>query len=520
MIKTGGWVKNLKISHVVYLFLVLILVVVTFNNVTAYVYMKTAKQEFSEIVLVHRKDKLISDIRYELMFYRSNLNYILAEHNAGHKMPGDGIMRTKKTEAKIKSNLDLLHAMAINKDKMSLSNVLIVKASVVSNALFAIFEKYQAGEINDFDIQPQFEDFDNQYNQYQATLNTDNQNIVESTAKHVYNFNMIIAGATIFFLTLVTIVIRWLKLDFFTSLNKLIECLKEISSGNLSVAIDAHKNNEIGFLFQEAQSMQSSLKALIASVKKNSEDIRHCALEITAGSQDLSARTEEQASALQEAAASIEQIKITAHNNASNAHQANQVSSSASSIAIEGEKTMDAVVVTMEDIESGAKKIEDINNVITNIANQTNILALNAAVEAARAGEQGRGFAVVASEVRNLANRSSEAAKEISGLISQSARSTAEGAKLVALAGKNMKEIVASSRKVNELMQEITTASEEQSCGINQIAVAIHQMDSVTQKNATMVEESVNTADRLDSYVKRFTELVSVFRLNNHDNSC
>jgi methyl-accepting chemotaxis protein len=230
---------------------------------------------------------------------------------------------------------------------------------------------------------------------------------------------------------------------------------------------------------------------------------------------DLSQRTEEQASSLEETASSMEELTSTVRQNAENAKQANQLAQAASEVAEKGGSIVGQVVNTMGSINDSSRKIFDIISVIDGIAFQTNILALNAAVEAARAGEQGRGFAVVASEVRNLAQRSAAAAKEIKELIGNSVEQVDIGSKLVQQAGSTMDDVVASVRRVTDIMGEITSASSEQSIGIDQVNTAIGQMDSVTQQNAALVEQAAAAAASMQDQAARLAEVASSFRLGN-----
>jgi methyl-accepting chemotaxis protein len=259
--------------------------------------------------------------------------------------------------------------------------------------------------------------------------------------------------------------------------------------------------------------MQASLATIVGQVRSASESIATGSAQIAHGNMDLSQRTEVQASALQQTAATMDELGATVRNNADNAQQANQLALNASSVAGQGGEVVGRVVETMRGINASSKKIADIIAVIDGIAFQTNILALNAAVEAARAGEQGRGFAVVASEVRNLAQRSAEAAKEIKSLITGSVAQVEEGTALVDQAGTTMDEIVRAIRRVSDIVGEITAASAEQSSGVTQIGQAVSQMDQATQQNAALVEESAAAAASLKRQSEQLVEAVAVFRL-------
>jgi len=260
--------------------------------------------------------------------------------------------------------------------------------------------------------------------------------------------------------------------------------------------------------------MQDALMRVVSTVRQNAESVATASAQIAQGNADLSQRTEEQASTLQQTAASMEELGSTVKLNADNAKQANQLAHGASDIAVKGGEVVSQVVATMAEINSSSKRIADIIGVIDGIAFQTNILALNAAVEAARAGEQGRGFAVVAGEVRNLAQRSAEAAKEIKALITASVERVDQGSALVDRAGTTMTEVVNSIRRVTDIMGEISAASSEQSSGVSQVGDAVVQMDQATQQNAALVEESAAAAESLRSQALQMVQVVAVFRLD------
>ncbi|MFE0839381.1 methyl-accepting chemotaxis protein [Achromobacter insolitus] len=287
-----------------------------------------------------------------------------------------------------------------------------------------------------------------------------------------------------------------------------------IAGGDLTARVDVRSTNEIGQLFAALKRMQESLTRTVASVRRGVDEINVGSHEIAAGNTDLSSRTEQQAASLEETAASMEQLASTVKQNADNARQANQLAASASDVAERGGSAVSEVVSTMQEISGSSRKISEIVSVIDGIAFQTNILALNAAVEAARAGEQGKGFAVVAGEVRSLAQRSAQAAKEIKGLIEDSVTKVGAGSQQVERAGATMQEIVASVKRVTDIMGEISAASEEQSSGIDQVNRAVSQMDEVTQQNAALVEEAAAAAGSLQEQAQRLAEAVAVFKIN------
>jgi methyl-accepting chemotaxis protein len=288
---------------------------------------------------------------------------------------------------------------------------------------------------------------------------------------------------------------------------------RQVASGDLTADIRAESRDEVGDLVLALKTMNDNLLKTVTEVRAGTETIVTASQQIASGNLDLSSRTEQQASSLEETASSMEELTSTVRQNADNARQANVLAKNASQIAAHGGEVVSQVVATMASINASSKKIGDIIAVIDGIAFQTNILALNAAVEAARAGEQGRGFAVVASEVRNLAQRSAAAAKEIRGLISDSVTKVEAGGRLVDEAGVTMQEIVQGIGRVTDIMADITSASAEQSTGIEQVNEAITQMDGVTQQNAALVEEAAAAAASLQEQATTLAQLVSVFNV-------
>jgi methyl-accepting chemotaxis protein-1 (serine sensor receptor) len=292
-----------------------------------------------------------------------------------------------------------------------------------------------------------------------------------------------------------------------------VKIARGVAAGDLAQEIDIRSTDEMGQLLQSLKDMTHSLVHLVDDVRSGTESISTRSSEIANGNMDLSVRTERQAASLDTTASSLDELTATVKQNADSAMQANSLALSASEIALKGGTVVSQVVKTMGTINDSSKKIVDIISVIDGIAFQTNILALNAAVEAARAGEQGRGFAVVATEVRHLAQRSAAAAKDIGNLIGTSVEQIAIGAKLVDQAGSTMTEIVDSVKRVTDIMGEITIASREQTAGLEQVNIAIAQMDQVTQQNAALVEQSAAAAAELQEQAVSLGHMVSVFKL-------
>ncbi|MBA5605060.1 HAMP domain-containing protein [Duganella sp. FT3S] len=296
-----------------------------------------------------------------------------------------------------------------------------------------------------------------------------------------------------------------------------VQAAHRVAQGDLTVDFDAHSEDEAGQLMRALHAMVASLTAIVGTVRAGSDAIVSASTQMATDNADLSSRTESEASALEQTASALEQLASTVHQNAESARQANTLAASASDVAVRGGTVVAQVVETMESINASGREITNIIGIIDGIAFQTNILALNAAVEAARAGEQGRGFAVVATEVRNLAHRSAAAAKEIKTLIDASSEQSSAGARLVQQAGATMDEIIGSISRVNHIVGEISTASSEQAIGIEQITEAVTHLDTVTQQNATMVEEEAAVAKSLNQQARELQSAVSVFKLGYAD---
>ena len=324
-----------------------------------------------------------------------------------------------------------------------------------------------------------------------------------------------LAAVLIAGLGVATLLTRWVLKSLGGEPAYAAEIAQRIALGDLTDDVMTKPTDQSSLLFA-MKTMRGNLARVVAQVRVGTDSIATATSEIANGNMDLSSRTELQASSLQQTAASMEQLTATVKQNAANALLANELASTASKVALRGGEVVSRVVDTMGAINTSSRKIVDIISVIDSIAFQTNILALNAAVEAARAGEQGRGFAVVASEVRTLAQRSATAAREIKSLIGESVDTVEAGARLVDQAGATMSEVVASVRRVNDIIGEITSASQQQSQGIEEVNQAVAQMDEATQQNAALVEEAAAAAGSLQGQATALAAIVSTFKLGEH----
>ncbi|OON36539.1 methyl-accepting chemotaxis protein II [Izhakiella australiensis] len=363
------------------------------------------------------------------------------------------------------------------------------------------------------DAQKAQDDLAATYNSWRVKNNQLQQAASEENLK---NFNQMIwtlSAIALVLVVLIMIIYTGIRQILFVPLKQITGHIKAITGGDLTCPVQEGGRSEMGHLLSMLKSMQNSLITTVSAVRESADAIYSGAGEISAGGNDLSSRTEEQAASLEQTAASMEQLSATVKLNSDNAQQAAELARAASVTAESGGSVVSSVVTTMQEISDSSQQISQITAVIDEIAFQTNILALNAAVEAARAGEQGRGFAVVAGEVRSLAGRSATAAKEIKNLIDKSVSRVGTGSQQVSDAGDAMKEIVAAVNRVTSIMDDIATASGEQRRGIEQVSLAVSQMDSVTQQNAALVEESAGAASTLESQAGQLRQAVSVFRI-------
>jgi aerotaxis receptor len=321
-----------------------------------------------------------------------------------------------------------------------------------------------------------------------------------------------IFGATAFGFLINVFLWYTLRTGMLQPLGRALDGARLIAAGDLTGSFDTDSTDEVGQLLRALQQMNNNLIATIRDVRFNIDAMAVATKQIAAGNADLAGRTESQAASLEKTASSIEEFSSTVKANADNSMQANDLAVNASDVAVQGGEIVSEVIATMDEINTSSKRVVDIIGLIEGIAFQTNILALNAAVEAARAGEQGRGFAVVASEVRNLAQRSSAAAKDIKQLIEISVDKVSTGMERAQRAGATMDQVVNSVKQVTTIMHEISTASREQSIGVDQVNQAVNHMDQVTQQNAGLVEEAAAAAVSLADEAGHLRDAFSLFK--------
>ncbi|EGS6874613.1 methyl-accepting chemotaxis protein [Salmonella enterica subsp. enterica serovar Heidelberg] len=486
--------------------------------------LKNDKENFTVLQTIRQQQSALNATWVELLQTRNTLNragirWMMDQSNIGSGATVAELMQGATNTLKLtEKNWEQYEALPRD-PRQSEAAFLEIKRTydIYHGALAELIQLLGAGKINEFFDQPTQSYQDAFEKQYMAYMQQNDRlyDIAVEDNNSSYNQAMWVL-VSVLIAVLVVIIAVWfgIKLSLIAPMNRLIESIRHIASGDLVKRIDVEGSNEMGQLAENLRHMQSELMRTVGDVRNGANAIYSGASEIAMGNNDLSSRTEQQAASLEETAASMEQLTATVKQNAENARQASHLALSASETAQKGGKVVDNVVQTMRDIASSSQKIADIISVIDGIAFQTNILALNAAVEAARAGEQGRGFAVVAGEVRNLAQRSAQAAREIKSLIEDSVSRVDVGSTLVESAGETMDEIVNAVTLVTDIMGEIASASDEQSRGIDQVGLAVAEMDRVTQQNASLVEESAAAAAALEEQASRLTQAVAVFRIH------
>ena len=485
--------------------------------------LKNDKENFTVLQTIRQQQSTLNASWVALLQTRNTLNragirYMMDQNNIGSGATVTDLMQIATTSLKLAEKHWAEYEALPRDPRQSETAAVEIKRNydIYHNALAELIQLLGAGKINDFFDQPTqgYQDgFEKQYVNYMQQNDRLYDIAVEDNNRSYSQAMWVLASVLIVVLLVIVAVWFGIKLSLIAPMNRLIESIRHIANGDLVKRIDVEGSNEMGQLAQSLRNMQGELVRTVGDVRNGANAIYSGASEIAMGNNDLSSRTEQQAASLEETAASMEELTATVKQNAENARQASHLALSESETAQKGGKVVDNVVQTMRDIASSSQKIADIISVIDGIAFQTNILALNAAVEAARAGEQGRGFAVVAGEVRNLAQRSAQAAREIKSLIEDSVSRVDVGSTLVESAGETMDEIVNAVTRVTDIMGEIASASDEQSRGIDQVGLAVAEMDRVTQQNASLVEESAAAAAALEEQASRLTQAVAVFRI-------
>lgn len=509
--------NNLKITtgiHIAIFSLVfLLLSIVGFGYYSA----STSSKQFSQFMQASESFIILGDATDEMhnllgKIYTVSLSTI-KEGKSSSQQLGEARQILTQTQTKLNRFFALPHEA----NETEIVNKLRQHADTLTGLLSSqLGNTYQAGgkavlDINKITAARNL--FENEVKQYHLNFNALINKIKLEATNNNNRFNVLAIGIGIFALGLVIFTHLWLKRELFYRLDATVKTFQIMSTGKLDEEISAGKINEVGLMFLELEKLRQWVTMTVSSIRNGVSRINASAREIVSGNNELSSRTEEQASALQQTAASMEELKITVRQNADNAHTARQLAESASGSARNGGEVMVSLNEIMQRIIESSRQIGDINSVIDNIANQTNILALNAAVEAARAGEQGRGFAVVAGEVRNLAKRSADAAKEIRSLINTCVTDMNAGSQEVEQAGTAMQQIIQSVSQVTDIMAEIASASDEQSAGINQIAQAVNELDLVTQQNATMVEQAAAAAISMEEHAGQLGNMVAHIKL-------
>lgn len=477
---------------------------------------------------------IVNDLKKERLAERW---ITLVERNSGNSLAAMGtqnkdlrneILSTFATDSEQTSKIQEEISPLIQRaeGKAALEKILVAREKYLSSRGegMAMMERGEQDEIDEF-LAEKFLPATNEYRQAILSLLQFQKELIDNTHARIIK-NASHTEILMFLFVIIGIVVGIFTAWFITRsitrpLKEAVTVAGKVAQGDLTTQIHVHSRDELGHLMQSLKDMIDGLGRTVVSVRTGAESIALAANEIDAGNQDLASRTEEQAAGVEETAATLEQLTSTIKSTAENARRVNTLFTEVGKVVETNSARMNEVSSAMDDIHSAAAKMTDIITVIEGIAFQTNILALNAAVEAARAGEQGRGFAVVAGEVRTLAQRSSASAKEIRDIISASVNKITDGRELVTEADNGMREMVENVTRVQQLVNEISQASEEQSDGISQINIAMGQIDTTTQQNSSLVEESSSASSSLKEQAGLLLETIQAFVLdkqegNNH----
>ena len=511
--------KHIRVSTCMFLLLIVFFVMQLVSSGLSLQAAHTDKLNFEQISNTAEQRDALSQSWSYLLQTRNTLNR--AATRLALKQPQENITQLMSdAKASLKKAEEAYAAFLAlpRRTEKAVALTAVNKASYqqLHDMLQTLTDLLSAGDMNGFlngPAQKYQDQFQKDVGDYTAYVGARFREAQMQTAASYQNVMINTSVVLVLLIALTALALVVTRRILFTPLTIMRGHFDRIGAGDISSPIIAQGRYEIKVMLESLQQMQTSLAETVRTVRHGADTMFSGLKGIAAGNTDLSSRTEQQASALEETAASMEQLTATVKQNAENARQATQLARDASNTAEKGGELTGNVVKTMNDIAGSSKKISAITSVIDGIAFQTNILALNAAVEAARAGEQGRGFAVVAGEVRNLAQRSAQAAKEIKALIDESVSRVSQGSQLVESAGNTMDDIVRAVTRVTDIMGEIASASDEQSRGIEQVSIAVTQMDQVTQQNATLVQQAASSTHALEIESENLTRAVSVFRL-------
>ena len=515
------WFSNLKVAYRVLLsclVLILIIAAIAFQGIRSIRVMNADFREFYDDRFMPVSQ--LTDIMRDLLQIRINM---FMKHDAAMKEDWAAVEQRDQDTAKLAEDYQQKWkdynstSITVEEKKLMDEWVELAKYPSATRKLYA--EAIKSRDFKTSDIllakwATEYAALRDQTDKLLLLQKTEAQKLeasAQETADNVVLLSFLFLGAGILVGIFITIV---LARSISAPVAKGLAFAQRLAEGNFTERIDLDQKDELGALSKALNTAADDLERLVSEITVSAQNLNQAVDEIASGNQNLSQRTSEQASSLEEIASTIEQATAAIRQNAENATRANKLSDETTKLAEEGNAVVTEAVDSINEIAKSSKKIEEIISVINEIAFQTNLLALNAAVEAARAGEQGRGFAVVAGEVRNLAQRSANAAKEIGALIKESVSTIGNGTEKANRSGEALKEIVNSMKNVAQLISEIAAATQEQKQGIDQINIAVTEMDTMTQQNAALVEETASASEEMSGQAKDLRAMMEKFKIS------